>query len=65
MSVSTQQIQTVLRTYNKQLRLSGLNRNDKNAPHRFPEDTTARGPAHRKRHLSKQQGKRNTVPNRH
>ena len=65
MSVSTQQIQTVLRTYNKQLILSGLNRKDKNAPHRCLEDTAARGPADRKRHLSKQQGKRKTAPNRH
>jgi len=65
MSVSTQQIQTVLRTYNKQLRLSGLNRKDKNVPHRCLEDTAARGPAHRKRHLSKQHGKRKTAPNRH
>ena len=65
MSVSTQQIQTVLRTYNKQLRLSGLNRKDKNAPHRSLEDTAARGPADRKRHLPKQRGQSKDVPNRH
>ena len=65
MSVSTQQIQTVLRTYNKQLRLSGLDRKDINKPQRYSDDRAARCSVGRKWRRSKQQDQRKDVPNRY
>jgi len=38
MTISTQQIQTVLRTYNKQLKLSGVNRCLKSTPPQSRKD---------------------------
>jgi hypothetical protein len=59
MSVSAQQIQTVLRTYKKQLKLSGFNRKKTSTSHQCLKDE--RCPLHvdRMRHLSKQRGNKN------
>lgn len=38
MTISTQQINTVLRTYNKQLKLSGLNKSKKITPTQSKKD---------------------------
>jgi len=59
MSISTQQIQTVLRTYNKQLRLSDLNRRDKNTHHQRLKEQIDLQQADRKQHHSKQQRHKN------
>jgi hypothetical protein len=61
MSITTQQIQTVLRTYNKQLKLSGLNRKEEERPQRCPGNKVARWQADTKT----QRRQKNAVPNRH
>jgi hypothetical protein len=38
MTISTQQINTVLRTYNKQLKLAGLNRSNQKTPPQSRKD---------------------------
>jgi hypothetical protein len=38
MTISTQQINTVLRTYNKQLKLAGLNKGKKGTPPQSKKD---------------------------
>ena len=54
MSVSTQQIQTVLRTYNKQLKLSGFNRRDKHTPPQSESDKVTISQAGKNQNISKQ-----------
>ena len=61
MSITTQQIQTVLRTYNKQLKLSGLNRKEEESPQRYPGNKVARWQADTKT----QRRQKNAVSNRH
>lgn len=53
-SVSTQQIQTVLRTYNKQLKLSGFNRRDTHTPPQSEGDKVTISQAGKSQHISKQ-----------
>jgi hypothetical protein len=53
-SVSTQQIQTVLRTYNKQLKLSGFNRRDKHTPPQSESDKVTISQAGKNQNISKQ-----------
>jgi hypothetical protein len=38
MTISTQQINTVLRTYNKQLKIAGLNKSKKSTPPQSKKD---------------------------
>ena len=61
MSITTQQIHTVLRTYNKQLKLSGLNRKEEESPQRSPGNKVARWQADTKT----QRRQKNAVSNRH
>lgn len=67
MSVSTQQIQTVLRTYNKQLKLSGFNSRDKQTPPQPEGDKVTISQAGKNQHTAKQaaypQAEELTAPN--
>jgi hypothetical protein len=58
MSISTQQIQAVVRTYNKQLRLSGINRTDKNPQHQCAKARVDLRPAENQHHLKQRHHKK-------
>jgi hypothetical protein len=59
-NISTQQIQAVVRTYNKQLRLSGINKSDKKLPNPRVKNRVDRGQADSKQHHSKQRHHKNS-----